>query len=135
MREGRTWGSAAAARWEARARAAAVRRCMGAPGWARSGRTGMDDARGWRTISIMQRMQPTIPEPSPGRHRRAAAWLPFLAGAGAPAAPRDGEVTRLVGEVTVHEFSVGWTHAWAVFVDDGIATSDVHDAAILAPPP
>jgi hypothetical protein len=60
----------------------------------------------------------------------------LVAGCGGATTPRlsTATVDRLVGEVTIHEFP-DWTHAWAVFLTDGVPFAQVRYDSILHPPP
>jgi hypothetical protein len=64
---------------------------------------------------------------------RTSALLALLIGCGNT--PHPQEVTRVDGEVTLHEFDSGWTHAWAVFVDGGVPLDEVRYDSILSLPP
>jgi len=66
--------------------------------------------------------------------RSAAAVALVSLASCAPAPPKASAVTVLSGEITLHEF-VGWTHAWAVFLDPGVPVASVRDTEILSLPP
>jgi len=54
-------------------------------------------------------------------------------GGGGPSQPSPSAVSVLVGEVTIHEF-VDWTHAWAVFLADGVPAAQArYDTILYAP--